>query len=150
MSTVNDTREWKAPAPPPGWVRPQLLSALVHVDVHGLSDRGLVRANNEDHFFVARFGRFLESLCTNVPEDEIPRRFEEAGYGLVVADGIGGRLGGEVASRLAISTLINLVLGTPDWMLRLDDDSLLDEVQRRMIDRYGQISSVLAERAEAE
>jgi serine/threonine protein phosphatase PrpC len=84
------------------------------VDAHGLSHRGLVRAHNEDHFFVARFGRFRERLGTNLPEEEMPRRFEETGYGLVVADGIGGSRGGEVASRLAISTLVNLVLGTPD------------------------------------
>jgi serine/threonine protein phosphatase PrpC len=150
MSSTPDTADFEALAAPPGWVRPQQFSALMPVDAHGLSHRGLVRAHNEDHFFVARFGRFLERLCTNLPEEEMPRRFEETGYGLVVADGLGGRRGGEVASRLAISTLINLVLGTPDWILRRDDDSLPDEVRRRMLERYGQISSVMAEQAQAD
>src|SRR6202011_747930 len=101
MSASSDTVELAAPANPAGWDRPRLLSALVRVDVGGLSHPGHVRSNNEDHFFVARFGRFLERLCTNLPEDEIQQRFEETGYGLVVADGIGGSAAGEVASKLA-------------------------------------------------
>jgi serine/threonine protein phosphatase PrpC len=120
------------------------------VDVAGLSHRGNLRPQNEDHFFVARFGRFLERLFTNLPEDELPRRFDETGYAVVVADGIGGSAGGAVASRLAISTLINLVLGDPDWILRLDDEMLSAAVRRRVMERYSQISSVMAERAQAD
>jgi protein phosphatase len=150
MSASSDTVELVTPANPAGWDRPQLLSALVQVDVGGLSHPGHVRPNNEDHFFVARFGRFLERLCTNLPEDEIQQRFEETGYGLVVADGIGGSAAGEVASKLAISTFVNLVLGTPDWIMRLDDDLLPQEVKRRAQERYGQISTVMAEQAQAD
>jgi PPM family protein phosphatase len=134
----------------PGLDRPRSLSALARVDVGGLSDRGKVRPRNEDHFLVARFGRYLERLCTNLPEDEMPPRFDETGYAAVVADGIGGSAAGEVASRLAISTLVNLVLGTPDWILRPDDDSLPQQVQRRFEERFGQIQAVMAEQASAD
>jgi PPM family protein phosphatase len=150
MSSLSDTVDSEAPARPPGWDRPPQLSALARVDVAGLSHQGLVRPNNEDHFFVARFGRFLERLFTNLPEEEMPRRFEETGYGLVVADGIGGRAAGEVASRLAISTLVNLVLGTPDWILLRDDYALNEEVRRRATERFAQINTVLAEQAQAD
>jgi serine/threonine protein phosphatase PrpC len=150
MSSAPDTAEFAVPARLRGWDRPPVFSAQVRVDVAGLSHPGHVRPVNEDHFFVARFGRYLERLFTNLPEDEMPLRFEETGYGVVVADGIGGSRGGEVASRLAISTLVNLVLGTPDWILRLDDELLWAEVRRRVLERYGQISSVMAERAQAD
>src|SRR5207253_712531 len=99
---------------------------------------------------VARFGRFLERLATSLPPEEMPGRFEETGYGVVVADGIGGGPGGEVASRLAISTMLNLVLGTPDWILRLDESWSPEEVKRRALERFGQIGAVLAEKALAE
>jgi protein phosphatase len=118
--------------------------------VDGLSDRGKVRPRNEDHFYVARFGRYLERLCTNLPEDEMPPRFEETGYVAIVADGMGGHAAGEVASKLAISTLINLVLGTPDWILRLDDDSLPQQVLRRSRERYEQVRAVMAGEARAD
>jgi len=49
------------------------------IDIAGLTDVGRVRSNNEDYFFVA-------------PED----------YFLLVADGMGGHLAGEVASKLAV------------------------------------------------
>jgi protein phosphatase len=150
MSTANDTAEVKPVPQPAGLDRPPLLSALARVDVAGLSDRGHVRPGNEDHFYVARFGRFLERLCTNVPEDELPPRFDETGYAAIVADGIGGSAAGEVASKLAITTLINLVLGTPDWILRLDGDSLPQKIEQRFRERFDQIRAVMADQADAD
>jgi protein phosphatase len=149
MSPSTDTADFEVPPHPAGLDRPRLFSALVRVDVAGLSHRGRVRPNNEDHFFVARYGRYLERLCTNLPADEMPPRFDETGYGIVVADGLGGSAAGEVASRLAIRTLINLVLGTPDWILRLDDELLPEEIRRRAAGRFEQIGTVMAEQAQA-
>jgi protein phosphatase len=150
MSSSTDTVKIEPPSQAAGLDRPTLLSALARLDVSGRSDRGKVRTNNEDHFYVGRFGRYLERLCTNLPEDEMPPRFEETGYAAIVADGIGGSAAGEVASRLAINTLINLALGTPDWILRLDGDALTQEVQRRFQERFGQVRAVMAERAHAD
>ncbi len=147
MSKSSDTVEIEPVAPPAGMERPRLLSALARVDAAGLSDRGKVRPRNEDHFYVARCGRFLERLFTNLPEDEMPPRFDETGYAAVVADGIGGSAAGEVASKLAITTLINLALGTPDWILRLDGDSVPRRLQRRFRERFDQIRAVMTEQA---
>lgn len=122
-------------------------SALVQVDLDGLSHRGKVRPNNEDHFFIGRFGRFLDTLQTSLPAGAVPVQSLETGYAMVVADGVGGRAAGEEASRLAISSLINLVLHTPDWILRLDDESLSREVMRRATERYDQINQALGEEA---
>jgi serine/threonine protein phosphatase PrpC len=150
MSSSSNTADTVVGDQPAVLDRRRLLAAPVRVDICGRSHRGKVRPNNEDHFFVARFGRFLERLFSNLPENALPTLFEETGYGAIVADGIGGSEAGEVASSLAISTLVNLVLGTPDWIMRLDDDSLQNEVRQRMLQRYDQISETLAEQARAD
>ncbi len=128
--------------------QPETYSALVRVDVAGHSHTGKVRAKNEDHFLITRFGRFLETIQSNLPEGTVAPRSEEGGYGMVVADGIGGSAAGEEASRLAIASLVNLVLRTPDWILRLDDESLSREVLRRASERYEQVNQSLIEKAE--
>ncbi len=57
--------------------------ATIEVQSYGLTDRGMVRENNEDNFGIM--------AAANI---------------FMVADGMGGHNGGEVASKLAIDTLI--------------------------------------------
>jgi PPM family protein phosphatase len=137
--------------PPPRYAsddRPPPFSARMEVDVAGLSHVGCVRPSNEDHFLICRFGRFLETLQSNLPELSATH-FDERGYGFVVADGMGGNAAGELASSQAIQLLVNLVLYTPDWILRLDDESLADQVLGRASERYRQVNRALAEQAAA-
>jgi PPM family protein phosphatase len=100
------------------------------IDVSGLSHPGKIRARNEDHFIVSRIGRFLETVLTTLPSGEVPERAEEAGYAMIVADGMGGHAGGELASRMAISGLMKLVLSMPDWIFHLDETVAADAAQR--------------------
>ncbi len=70
----------------------------------GKSDVGLVRSNNEDFFAAERLG----------PDE----------YLFVVADGMGGHLAGEVASRIAVETFLQAVKrapqeGLPDFFRKL-------------------------------
>jgi protein phosphatase len=122
------------------------ISTRVQVDLGALSDRGKVRPINEDHFLVARFDRSMQTLLTNLPPGQIPVRHGETAYGMLVADGMGGHSAGEVASRNAISLLVDLVLETPDWILRLDDD-LIQEVKHRMEWRFQQVQEAIKEQA---
>jgi protein phosphatase len=115
----------------------------VTVDVAGVSHRGLVRANNEDHFLVCRYGRFMEALASNLPLDDTPAHTEEHGYAMVVADGMGGHAAGEVASRMAISSLVQLTLSTPDWVLRFDEEGMTSKVMNRALERAKQIKDIL-------
>jgi PPM family protein phosphatase len=124
-------------------VRP--FSPSVHVDVSGLSHPGKVRARNEDHFFVTRIGRFLETLLTSLPPGEVPERAEEVGYAMIVADGMGGHAGGELASRMAISGLVKLVLAMPDWIFRLDDNTVAKEATQRSKRRFRHLNTLLIE-----
>ena len=124
-------------------------SALVRVDLGALSHRGKVRANNEDHYLVARFQRTMQIVLNNLPAGELPEHGGDTMYGMVVADGMGGEAGGEVASRTAIRTMIDLVLQTPDWIMRLDEQ-LARQVGQRMAERFRQIREVLNELARAD
>jgi PPM family protein phosphatase len=146
-SDLADTADFGLAAGPP-LDRPRPPSARVEVDMAGLSDRGLVRSNNEDHFLTVRFGRYLETVETNLPTVDWFGREEEIGYALLVADGVGGHSAGEVASRMAITTLADLVLMTPDWILRLDDKAAMQEVIRRAEERYRQINKTLVQEAQ--
>lgn len=68
----------------------------------GLTDRGNVRAQNQDYFTIVRFS----------PEHALA----------VVCDGMGGAKSGNVASRLATDVFIREVKRT--WNASLDDDAL--------------------------
>jgi protein phosphatase len=137
-----DTVEIPAAAPSPDGPWPDTGSARVQVDLAAASHRGLVRRANEDHYLVLRFGRWLEPLRTSLPAGQLPARAEEVGYGLLVADGIGGAAGGELASRTAISLLVSLVLHTPDWVL-FTEPQAAEEVLRRTAERYRRIHEAL-------
>src|SRR6516225_1952970 len=139
-----DTEEFITPDPGPQAPAPSQSSTLVKVDIAALSDPGKVRRNNEDNFLVVRYGRFLETLMTSLPDRDIPCEYGDTGYGMVVADGMGGMAGGEVASRLAITLLLNLVLDTPDWIMG-QDDSDMEEVMRRAARRFGLVNQAIIE-----
>ena len=44
----------------------------VIVEAFGQSDTGHVRASNEDHFLIARIGRYFETVGTSLPAGEVP------------------------------------------------------------------------------
>ncbi len=121
-------------------------SAWVEVDLAALTHPGRIRDNNEDHFYVARIDRSLQTLDTNLPEGDVPRHYSETAYGLLVADGVGGAAAGEVASRTAVHALIDLVIETPDWIMRLDQPRT-NEVLQRMESRFQKVREVLIQKA---
>jgi PPM family protein phosphatase len=125
------------------------ISSLVEVDLGAASHPGKVRPNNEDHYLAARFDRAMRTLLTNLPPGCVPVRGAETAYGLLVADGMGGAAAGEVASRTAITVLVDLVLRTPDWILR-PDEGLIRKVLGRMDRRFRQVNQALAEQARSE
>ena len=68
----------------------------MRLDIHGQSDVGRRKRNNEDSFGV--FGEASPDLAL----------FEEGAL-LCVADGLGGHIGGEIASKLAVSVLGDVI-----------------------------------------
>jgi protein phosphatase len=92
----------------------------VTVEFGAKSHIGKVRRTNQDHFLITRIARTLNVLQTSLPESELPGVIEDAAYGMVVADGMGGMAAGERASLLAIRTGVKLVLESPRWALKID------------------------------
>ena len=140
MTKETDTKELYRVSPLTKGKEFSVLSATVKVECGGLSHTGKVRPINEDHFLIARLGRDQETVLTNLPEDDVPQYFQESGYAMAVADGMGGAARGEVASRLAISTLAHLGLQFGKWNLRINQKIAQEVSERaeRFLQRVGE------------
>jgi PPM family protein phosphatase len=106
-------------------------SASVRVAFGACSRRNRRQELNTDHYMIVEYGRHHYILMTSLPDEQIQRRFNEYGYGMIVADGIGGR--GESASRLALERLMQLVLEFGRWHLRIDApvaEEIMDRARR--------------------
>jgi hypothetical protein len=66
-----DTVELPQSAAAEGSEQP-ILSSQVQVDIGALSHPGRLRANNEDHYLVAKLERAMQLLLTNLPEGQVP------------------------------------------------------------------------------
>lgn len=122
---------------------PSLLrEPAVDVEASGLSDRGLQRPANEDHFLISRVDRSWRVLQTNVPGDAFPPLVTDSITAQIVADGMGGRAGGAVASRTAIAAFVDIVQRTPNLILRVDKHTS-EDVLHRMAQRFEQVKAAL-------
>ena len=123
-------------------------TATVQLDLAAQTHPGKVRTNNEDNFHTVRFGRYLRTLLSSLPEGQVPSESEECGYAFAVADGMGGMAAGEVASRLAITLLVRHVLETPDWILGLQEPHG-SEVIDRAAQRFRDVNEAVLEQAQS-
>ena len=105
------------------------LSSSIRVEIAACSRPGS-RSANADHYHVVRLGRHQETIATSLPEGDVPARFDEAAYGIFVADGTGAVDSGETASRLAISTLAHLALHFARWNVRIDPRTADDVIHQ--------------------
>lgn len=122
--------------------------AALDVDLGASSHQGHVRENNEDHYLLMRFGRSLENLSSNLDQQMLAHSYSLVGYGMLVADGMGGMAAGELASGLALAKLVELLVDTPDWILALKREEDVSIVLQRMTQRFLQIDQALREKAE--
>src|SRR5438445_641386 len=108
------TVELPALTPPPAPVN-------VRVTFGALSHVGKVRANNEDHYLVARLRKCLSVLRTNLPAEPPERFADQDTYMMAVADGMGGYAAGEHASALILHRTEQFVLNAIKWFYAIDD-----------------------------
>lgn len=99
----------------------------VQVQLGARSDVGAVRTSNEDHYIVVRRSRRRDVLMSNLPEELLPLREEDA-YSIVVADGMGGTSFGQLASMLALQAGWELGGREINWPLK----SSKEEVRQLM------------------
>lgn len=138
-------------APPMSTEEQVLPSSRVHADVAAHSHIGRVRETNEDSFAVFRMGRFLERVSSNVPESVLSSRTEESGHLMIVADGLGGHAAGDVASSTSLITIMQMIMKSPRWALKLDDpatrDAEIESMRARARLYLAGVHSALRERA---
>lgn len=80
------------------------------IDVWGLTHPGKVRQVNEDHFLLGSLHKRLDIRATSLPVDEQLRACNERlGFLAMVADGVGGHLAGEEASRMVLEDVTQYV-----------------------------------------
>jgi protein phosphatase len=84
------------------------------------SDVGHKRAQNEDHFAVFGFRRSAELLLGSLAAEDMALPATSS-YAMVVADGMGGMKSGEMASRLALQTMVELAGHATSWVMKLTD-----------------------------
>jgi serine/threonine protein phosphatase PrpC len=84
--------------------------AAHEIDAFGMSDVGKVRKENQDHFLVASLHQTLDVHGTNIVGD--PKSLESKvrrGFVMMVADGVGGGVAGEEASKTAVRAITRFV-----------------------------------------
>jgi len=85
------------------------------VELHAKTDVGRVRSGNEDNFLVLDLSQsqgWTGSDGAQMPEAMSRIEIRSNGVVLVVSDGMGGALAGDVASRMAVETVRDTLLGS--------------------------------------
>jgi protein phosphatase len=103
----------------------------VIVTSYGLTDAGKVRPSNEDHFLIAELARTLWVHQTSLPQPHT-QHGRNRGHIFLVADGMGGHHGGELASALTVATIEAFVLHLLKRFSNLqatDEQSVLKDFQ---------------------
>jgi protein phosphatase len=99
--------------------------STVRVTSFGLSDRGRVRPNNEDHFLVAELHKALRVRQSSL--EQPPLQYSDIqGYLFLVADGMGGHQAGQLASTLAVEVVEQFALNRFKWFDRHEDPTRPD------------------------
>jgi protein phosphatase len=95
----------------------------VRVDAAGLTDVGRKRKANEDHFVIASLQKTVQVRQASLADSRVFDRLRgPEGLLMVVADGVGGRPGGAIASETAITALVEYIGRAAGCFHQLDVD----------------------------
>ena len=119
------------------------------LDVFGLTHKGLVRDDNQDHFLLATIHKRVQVLQTSLSvQDRSPLSDERLAIFAMVADGVGGGEGGERASATTLEVATQYFVASTDCYYRADgtDQAFMEVLQ----DAALQCHEAVRARAEAE
>ncbi len=125
---------------------------LTQMDCFGLTDVGLKRPTNQDHFLIADLNKSLRVHSTSLNLDDETRIYGGSqGKLLIVADGMGGAAEGERASTIAVDQMATYVLNSLSWCFRLEEHSehdFQDHLQEALKSCQTSIQSAVSEHPE--
>lgn len=87
------------------------------LDIGAVTHRGVVRSNNEDQYAIIRRTRSSEVLASSLADDKIAKEKNDA-WLLVVADGVGGQVSGQIASATAVRAVLKFTSELSSWIMR--------------------------------
>jgi protein phosphatase len=112
----------------------ETLPRLTRVDTAGRSHTGKVRPANEDHFAIMTLQRSVQLRSTNLQDVTVLDRLRRPEIQiLVVADGVGGAVGGKIASSVAVRAVVEYLAEAVGCVQDLDVDreqTFLDHLSR--------------------
>jgi len=112
----------------------ETLARSVRIDAVGLSHAGKVRSANEDHFAIMVLHRSIQLRSTNLQDTTILDRLRRPEVNiLVVADGVGGAIGGKLASGVAVRSVVEYLAEAVGCVQDFDVDreqTFLDHLSR--------------------
>ncbi|HEV8598291.1 MAG TPA: protein phosphatase 2C domain-containing protein [Gemmatimonadales bacterium] len=121
------------PAPPNTGTAVQPKPRDEDLDFFGITDKGKVRPDNQDHFLVTTLHKTMRVHVTSLPNPELlelpSQRIASVG---MVCDGVGGHAGGEAASRSAVEAIAGYVTHTMQCFFtseRGDSDEFLESLR---------------------
>lgn len=95
------------------------------IDIFGLTHRGKVRAENQDHFVIGSLQKRLNIRQSSLPElSQIPLAEQRVAFFMMVADGVGGGYQGEEASRMALEVATKYIAESTRCYYRVDEEDL--------------------------
>lgn len=115
------------------------------IDLAGRTDVGCLRDHNEDTFLIADLGRWLDVLDSSLQVPKAQRRIPgPKGTLMMVADGMGGHGGGEVASAVAVDMIAQFALYAMPWVTQPDETE-----EKELLSKLGQAMSACQARLES-
>jgi PPM family protein phosphatase len=121
---------------------------LTQMDCFGLTDSGLKRPTNQDHYLIADLNKSMRIHDTSLTLDSETRVYGGSqGKLLIVADGMGGEAEGEQACTIAVDQLTTYVLNSLSWCFRLEEDSehdFEDHLKEALQSCQGKIQAIVA------
>jgi serine/threonine protein phosphatase PrpC len=94
------------------------------LDFFGVTDRGKVRAENQDHFLMGSLRKRINIRQSSLSLEQIPLEEERVASFMMVADGVGGGLKGEQASRMALEVTTKYLAESARCYYRFDEEGV--------------------------